>query len=275
MSFVETCASESRQNRVRLLRNLSAPGAKLMRRQMKDQISWVLIRSGGEARTAWCDNLIKQALASGVVDLNTKEECRITKAGRAALRRALSGAEAYSDQHRTISYQQKTEDSASKRRPAPIRTKTNLDESPLARLAVRKGKNGKPLLEPEQVRAGERLRADYTFAAMMPAIGQGWRTERIGSGPARSGLRDLSDDVLSARQRVERILASMEPVLAGVIVDVCCHLKGLEKIEEERGWPARCAKIVLQIGLSALVERYGERTQAAAGHGHIHTWQAK
>lgn len=216
--------------------------------------------------------MIQEALAFGVVEQSKDLECRINKAGRSALRRALSGQDGFADQHRILRSKPQTGRAVTQVRSDLNRVKTNLNESPLTRLAARRGKNGQPLLAPEQVRAGERLRADYTFAAMMPAIGQGWRTERSGTGPGQSGLKDLNDDVLSARQRVERILASIEPVLAGVLVDVCCHLKGLEKIEAERGWPARCAKIVLQIGLSALADRYGERTQAAAGHGRIKAW---
>ncbi|MGS4885536.1 DUF6456 domain-containing protein [Roseibium sp. MB-4] len=200
--------------------------------------------------------------------------CRISPEGRAALRRALSGSADIADQHREIRSVPCDGDVANEIGKRPTTTKVNLSESPLARLAARKKKNGQPLLKPEEVRAGERLRADFTFASMMPTVGQGWRTERLTTSSRGSGLKDLNDDVLSARQRVETVLGSLEPVLASVLVDVCCHLKGLEKVEAERGWPARCAKIILQIGLSALADRYEERTQAPSRPSGVRGWSS-
>lgn len=266
--------SADRRARVRLLRSLSSKGSEVVQECSSGQSTWVLVRDFKTRSTCWSDQLIEAALSAGVLKRVEQSTCRISPEGRAALRRALSGSEDIAVQHREIRSVPCDGENANETGKRPATAKVNLSESPLARLAARKKKNGQPLLKPEEVRAGERLRADFTFASMMPTVGQGWRTERVSVSTRGSGLKDLNDDVLSARQRVETVLQSLEPVLAGVLVDVCCHLKGLEKVEAERGWPARCAKIILQIALSALADRYGERTQAPSRPSRVRSWSS-
>jgi len=273
MTFL-SANSTDRRARVRLLRSLSSKGSEVVQEYSGGQLQWVLVRDFGTRSICWSDQLIEEGLSAGVLNRVGQSTCRISPEGRSALRRALSGSEDIANQHREIRSVPCNGEKANEIGKRQATAKVNLAESPLARLAARKKKNGQPLLKPEEVRAGERLRADFTFASMMPTVGQGWRTERLTTSARGSGLKDLNDDVLSARQRVETILESLEPVLAGVLVDVCCHLKGLEKVEAERGWPARCAKIILQIALSALADRYGERTQAPSRLSDVRSWSS-
>jgi hypothetical protein len=273
MTFL-SANSTDRRARVRLLRCLSSKGSEVIRDCSSGQSQWKLVRDSKTRSTCWSNQLIEEALSAGVLKRVEQSICRISPEGRAALRRALSGSEDIADQHREIRSVPCNGKGANETGKRPTTARVNLSESPLARLAARKKKNGQPLLKPEEIRAGERLRADFTFASMMPTVGQGWRTERVTTSSRGSGLKDLNDDVLSARQRVETVLGSLEPVLAGVLVDVCCHLKGLEKVEAERGWPARCAKIILQIALSALADRYGERTQAPSRPSGVRSWSS-
>ena len=134
------------------------------------------------------------------------------------------------------------------------------DESPLAWLRRRKDKDGRPMISATQFEAGERLRADYTFGQLMPSVTARWSPVGAGDGRPRSAgnsAADLTDNALAARERVRRALDAVGPELAGILVDVCCYLKGLETAEKAQGWPLRSAKVVLQLALQSLARHYG------------------
>jgi hypothetical protein len=141
------------------------------------------------------------------------------------------------------------------------------DESPLAWLARRRGRDGRPLLDAAQVAAGERLRADFTFAGLGPRVTMDWSAFGAGGGGRSGGCgsaAELSEQALAARERVRRALAALGPELAGVALDVCCFLVGLEEVERARGWPVRSGKVVLAIALDRLADHYG-LSPAASG----------
>jgi hypothetical protein len=134
----------------------------------------------------------------------------------------------------------------------------NMAESPLAQLARRRAKDGRPFLAEAEWRSGERLRVDYTRARIMPRLGANWQAA-IASGRrdgGAGGIAELTDAALAARQRVEHAVDAVGPELSGVLIDVCCFLKGLKTVELERGWPARSAKIMLKSALGALSRHY-------------------
>jgi hypothetical protein len=152
-------------------------------------------------------------------------------------------------------------------------------ESPLAWLARRHARDGRALIEPHQLQAGERLRADFTYAHLMPRTTSNWASPvatDCRSGPLVFGAAVATDAMIAARQRVHHALDAVGPEFAGLLVDVCCFLKGLADVERERTWPARAAKVVLQLGLERLARHYGY-AGAARGRSRapVRTWLAE
>jgi Domain of unknown function (DUF6456) len=136
----------------------------------------------------------------------------------------------------------------------------NTPEPPLAWLARRKGKDGKSLLSDAEVAAGEKLHADFWFAQMTPHTTANW-SMLLSESDGRCGSPDhgaeISDHVVAAQQRVRLALRAAGPELSGLLIDVCCHLKGLEGVEKSLRWPQRSARIVLTIALRHLARHYG------------------
>jgi Domain of unknown function (DUF6456) len=146
-------------------------------------------------------------------------------------------------------------------------------ESPLARLARRKARDGAPLLEPVQFQAGERLRGDFTRANLMPRVTSSWDASLAQGRRGQGGAGTFTDMMVAARAQVTRALDAVGPEFSGVLLDVCCFLKGLEDVERERRWPPRSAKVVLQLGLDRLARHYGLAEQVCGrARAPIRTW---
>ncbi|MFA5901499.1 MAG: DUF6456 domain-containing protein [Hyphomicrobium sp.] len=165
-----------------------------------------------------------------------------------------------------------------KSRAASARATINADESPIAWLRRRKDRNGEAMITEAQFDAGERLRADFWFAQMTPRTTMNWsaasptqRGRRFGAS-LRSGA-DMTDNAIAAVERTRRALAAVGPELSGVLIDVCCHLRGLEDMERAAGWPQRSGKIVLQLALTRLARHYGlDRAASANSAGVVRHW---
>ncbi|WP_319797090.1 DUF6456 domain-containing protein [Nitrobacter sp.] len=152
----------------------------------------------------------------------------------------------------------------------------NDSESPLAWLARRKGRDGCAMISRDQFAAGERLRADFTRGNLTPRVTSNWSSP-TGGRPRGSGAGpcEMTDLIIASRQRVRLAMQACGPEFSGLLMDVCCFLRGLEDVERERGWPPRSAKVVLQLALDRLARHYGlgsaGRAEASA---HVRTWLA-
>lgn len=202
------------------------------------------------------------------------ETYALSAAGVAWLRRSAASGEPFLEQHQLRSTSLKDIEGA--RRPVAV----NEGESPLGWLRTRKDRNGTPLISDQQFEAGERLRADYWFAQLSPRVTANWsalvpsdRTRRA----APSNSASLRDDVIAAKNRIGRALDAVGPELSGVLIDICCELKGLEDAEKHQGWPQRAGKVVLQIALSRLARHYGllPAERAGTGRSRLRHWGAE
>jgi hypothetical protein len=270
-------ASQLRVAAMRVLLKLAEPGATLAFTHADSGSGagvWEIKRAGGQAKSAQVAAEVAQGLISD--DLVEADERRgqfvISSAGKAALRRALARSEPFREQNEQRAF-----------KPLPgepgVHAMVNEAESPLGWLRSRTGKDGRPLIDDTQFRAGERLRSDFTRAQMEPRVTAKWdavassRRERRGAGQAHA----ITDTALAARQRIDHAMAAVGPDFASILLDVCCFLKGLEDAEKRNGWPQRSGKIVLGLALNALARHYGfvATGRDARGRGAVHHWGAE
>lgn len=177
---------------------------------------------------------------------------RLSNAGRIHLKRLMSRGGGTREAHAKAGPEQ----ASTGVRLATDRS--NMAESPLSWLRQRKDKNGRPLISQVQFEAGERLRSDFERGSMMARVTVNWSgTGGTSPGTAPDRELELRSDALEARERVRSALAEVGPELSGILIDVCCHLKGLSDVERQAGWPQRTAKVILLLALSTLARHYG------------------
>ncbi len=189
----------------------------------------------------------------------------LTAAGGSAARRLVAEADPFQSQHREL--EATLLDTASGTQAVLV----NLSESPLGQLVRRRNKVGEPFLSKIEFSAGERLRSDYTRGQIMPRMSANW-VASVASGRrgVGGGQVELTDAALAARQRVDQAVYAVGPELSGVLIDVCCFLKGLELVEAERGWPVRSAKIMLKSALGMLARHYNPGSGAGGDRRVLH-----
>lgn len=244
----------------RVLRRLCEAGAVLAMSQDMDK--GVVVRDGPDGvpiRTAVVDRDLAMSLAlKDWVSLKKQgrvNRYEVTAVGRAACKRMLAAEanepQGFAEQHRVWGTRDEMTPEGKAR---PLRV--NMAESPLALLARRRDKDGKPFLAHDLVAAGERLREDFELAQMGPSVTQNW--DRFLTGPGTGG--SLSDGKGGgsdrARARFQTALGELGPGLGDVALRCCCYLEGLETVEKRLGWAARSGKIVLRIALQRLKRHY-------------------
>ena len=242
----------------RILRFLSNGPAALCPASVEGKL---LLEADGRGTISLDRECLDLLVAQGVL-VRASHSVALSQHGAALAQRLSAPAHRHQDRHRDIGLISIESGSG------PEMVLANLSESPLAQLVRRKTKSGAPFLTEREYEAGERLRADYTRGQIMPRLGANW-VASVASGRRASGggIAELTDAALGARRRVEDAIAAVGPELSGVLIDICCFLKGLELVESERGWPVRSAKVILKTALGVLARHYFPEAGAARGTG--------
>lgn len=189
-----------------------------------------------------------EALISAGIIAGDGKICRPTPETRAWLRRQMLDADAFAAQHRIEA-------------PTTDGAVINLAESPLALLS--RARDGEPaFLARHQIEAGERVRRLVERAQLQPRTTMSYSAAHTAGGKAGSRPTDISDMAADARKELADIIDALPADCAGVVVDVCGLLKGLQLVEQERRWPRRSAKLVLRIGLEQVAQRFGLAAEA-------------
>ena len=243
---------------LRTLRHLSTKGARLV---STGDGRWQVECSGGVARSLPA-SAIGSLRRRGLIVDDGSGGLKLSDVGVALLRRSLAGGDDFAAQHQDRATVLLRDENGA--RPVTV----NQDESPLAWLRRRRDHDGRPHIDAVEFAAGERLRSDYSRGQMMRRVTANWSAAVAdGRRGGNGGIAEITEVGIAARRRVERALTAVGPDLAGLLVDFCCFLKGLEEVERERRWPARSAKVIVRLGLAALARHYGLAAEARGRRG--------
>jgi hypothetical protein len=230
-----------------------------LRRFVRGLLGGGIGRRDGEAyvladgRRAGADGVLA-LIAAGIIE-GDAAACRAGANTSAWLKRTSLEADGFAAQHRLTA-------------PRADGTLVNLAESPLSRLASGRG----AFLGPHHLEAGERVRRLVERAQLQPRLTMSYSAAR-GAGKQPRSAAEITDLAADARRQVAAIHRLLPRDCAGVVMDVCGLLKGLQEVERERGWPRRSAKLVLRIGLEHLAEHYGLGPFAIGrSTGRSHAW---
>jgi hypothetical protein len=203
---------------------------------------FVAVSAGGTKVTV--EEADVSALQSQGVLEGNGVRCWAAPAARGWLRRAISEADGFAAQHRHV---MTTIDGRL----------LNLAESPLSRLAIPGPDGAPPFLAPHQVEAGERIRRLADRAHLQPRVTMSYDAAHTAAGSGSGTGSEMTDMAAEARRQLSVVMRALPADCAGVVLDVCGLLKGLQTIEIERGWPRRSAKLVLRIGLEQAAKSFG------------------
>lgn len=214
---------------------------------------------------------------AGLLRTDGENRLALSRKGLRLLRARLSHPNS-SEARRVVDAQRQALEIPARQESCGVRPDINTRESPLAWLRQRRDRDGRGLISDIQFEAGERLRADFERAQLGPRVTASWDAGAVSGRQARGAPGahlELSDLVVGARQRVEQALKSVGPELSGLLLDVCCFLKGLEQAERDGSWPRRSGKAVLQVALSQLARHYGLDRSSERPALSVRLWRAE
>ena len=218
--------------------------------------------------------LIDELLAQDLLCKHTDGAIGITLPGQKLLTRRLTQIQTQSSGEPSAFAKQHQLPARTVRRiEGKVRTlDVNLAETALGWLSRRRGKDGAPLVNEQQMYAAERLRSEFERAGLRQRVTASYDGLPVSRRRHATDRVEAVECVLDCRRRFDAAVGAMGPGLSDIVVRICCHLEGLEIAEKDMNWPARSGKIVLLLGLDRLVSHYdkldyGSRGDSG-GYGH-------
>lgn len=120
------------------------------------------------------------------------------------------------------------------------------------------------VLLPHHLEAAARLVRLFERARLHQRTTMSYDPGRVGRSGAAHGQGDISDTAADARRRLGKLATEMPAECWSLLFDICGAHRGLQDVEQSRGWPRRSAKLVLRIGLDQLAIVLG---LTGAAHG--------
>ncbi len=226
---------------------VAAGGARLERDQF--------IAVTGDRKAALPVSAAKSLATRGLVAIRSGELLPMPEA-RAWIERHMAQEDAFAAQHRIL-------------RLGAGGALINEAESPLRRLAARDARSGDPFLKPHLILAGEMVRELVERGRLLPKVTLAYAPDRS-AGKARQSRGegvDITDMAIDARRQLADLREKMSSDCAGIVIDVCGLLKGLQQVESERRLPPRSGKWLLRAGLEQAASVFG-LAEAARGRAH-------
>ena len=139
------------------------------------------------------------------------------------------------------------------------------DEAPESVVRLATVAKGECYLAPHHVEVARRLARLIARACLIQRTTMSYEPTRIGARGGRPVQGELADSAIEARRQLGKMVRQVPRDCWSVLIDTCGFDKGLQQIEQERGWPRRSAKLVLRIGLEQLAALMG-LSETAEGH---------
>jgi hypothetical protein len=188
------------------------------------------------------DDRVKELSSMGVL-VENNGIVRTTETCLNWIRRQLSDTDQFAQQHRQCEIDKKG-------------ICRNVLADPLLKLGNERGARG--FLLPHHVVAAQRVSEWGERACLEQRTTMSYNPTPVAkSTSGRSSAASINDMAAKARKSLAGIYAIMPRECADTLIDVCVFDKGLQKIEVERRWPRRSAKLVLRIGLEHLAHHLG------------------
>jgi hypothetical protein len=195
---------------------------------------------------------VRELAASGALSRREDGAYVLTSAGIARVARDIAApGEAYAAQHRPVI------DRAVIDNAGEVQTVRGHDaEYVLRRLGALRDAAGKAWLDPVELAAASRLKADWERGEVGLVRGSDWSAPPKGVSGRAGGVDAALAARCDARRRLTDALDALAPPLRAVLERVCLREEGLEALERAVAWPARSGKLALKLALAQLAQHY-------------------